>query len=366
MAAVIALILITVGAACSVASGVFDDLPAPEPESPSYSSLYPYPDEPDTPELDALLVPLASIHQAWQAEVAAATAQGVDEADLPPEPEPREVRVFISSRSGGGDPVVHGENRRSTLRLLESHNAVVHYDGDPRGDPTLSGNIGATVSMTALHSLAENDAVRKVTLHRSSFPYQNVDYLGSQLILDYKAGLSPEEDLSPTFALVSIYIEKDGSFETNYERLRSLLKDESNAAVLRNPDVDIDSLDKPDGYLVAYVPVPMLQTIIELPGFELLRTRRHPVSESGVLTRKPLSERGQGGGEAAEEEEDDTSAVPLCDPSCPDPADGYTAHGARWRSNSLDGDGVKIGIIDAVYQSWDVKGVSLKEPAGQH
>ena len=110
--------------------------------------------------------------------------------------------------------------------------------------------------------------------------YPNLHKGLNNLAAWYEAGLLPEEDTNPTYALLLITIEGD----ENYDDVRQFLKD--NGVVMRHEDADADARWKP--VLVAFVPVPLFSDLAAQPGVRSVMADWYPVPKEYHFTIEPI------------------------------------------------------------------------------
>ena len=245
---------------------------------------------------------------------------------------PEIVSINVSARNG--------ESRRAIVSLLADQGAT-------NISTTGSTQIYADVPASLLPALAIRTDINN--MKATAFPYPNLDPGLNALAVRYEAGLMPSEDVDPTYAMMSIFIEGGD----NYEAIKQFLID--GGAMMTFGDIIMEDTYKPMGMLVAFVPVKLLPSLDGQHGIYDSNHELYPVPEALLVTEyaqeaNPEStsvdsavsgQNGAGG----------SAITPT--PGTPTPAAGAVAHNANaWHTASYKGSGVKVGIIDAGYDGY--------------
>lgn len=176
-------------------------------------------------------------------------------------PSPEIVSINVSARNG--------ESRRAIVSLLANQGATnISTAG--------STQIYADVPASLLPALAIRTDINN--MKATAFPYPNLDPGLNALAVRYEAGLMPSEDVDPTYAMMSIFIEGGD----NYEAIKQFLIEEG--AVMTFGDIIMEEAYKPMGMLVAFVPVKLLPALDGQPGVYDSNHELYPVPEALLVT----------------------------------------------------------------------------------
>ncbi len=178
---------------------------------------------------------------------------------------------------------VDSEARPGLMEFLKER-GVTSAGLVPEPAPGVTGiatSIRAEAPLPVLKELAERSDVARIKI-RPNFDENNVlrrSGLEDTVIL-YEAGLMPEEDENPNYALLFIYLEKDANLEENYESLETFL--EENGAILSDDEEYRDKYDKPRGDLEALVPVRLFGALDDQLGIVDIEMISFPLSQQWV------------------------------------------------------------------------------------
>ncbi len=325
--------------------------PTPAPTRGAYDSSYELSVmlNDRTHKLDRILNAYAILHGQAQA------AQGADGqggpsgpgAAAPPLIPPTIVPVHMTALSM--------EERDQILEFLRSKDNVSVV---PFGATKIHGEMPVSL----LRELAARPGLRDAEVYPD--PYPNMDPRLNSLAVEYEAGLLPEEDDNPTFGLVIMNILGD----TNYDNIVRLLKE--NGGMMRSSDKYMEAYDKPDGLLVAFIPVKLLPRFAEMPGLHIAEMMQYPVSERHRWTYPDELDptetpTPQGAGESPASAPAAGAQAGL--PASLTPGDAAHSHGSyNWYLAGLTGKDIKIGIIDVGFKNYDdLVGTQLPPPSGE-
>ncbi len=152
---------------------------------------------------------------------------------------------------------------------------------DPEPVPGVTGiatAIYADVSFQVLKELAKRSDVSEIMIRRKPGEINVLRQSGLEnMAIRYEAGLMPEEDENPNYALLFMTLEKDANLEDNYESLETFL--EENGAILSDDEEHRNKYGKPHGRLEAFVPVRLFGTLDDQLGIVDIEMISFPLSQ---------------------------------------------------------------------------------------
>ena len=199
----------------------------------------------DTTLLDAFLRARVAEYEATQSNEQGPSGQTTT---------PKTVSINISARSN--------DSCQAIMALLAEQGAT---NTRLYGSTQIYADIPASL-LSALDARSDIDNMRA-----TEFPYPNLDSGLNGLAVRYEAGLMPSEDVEPTYAMMSLFIDGDD----NYDAVQRFLV--AGGATMAFGDIITANAYKPLGMLVAYVPVKLFAELDSQPGIYDSKHEIYPV-----------------------------------------------------------------------------------------